>query len=455
MAQHEPNDPEASRAPSFVDRVLSLATEVRPGEGATALLLALDVFLLLSAYYVVKPVREGLILSQSTAEIKSYASVGQALILLAVVPLYGSLVNRVRREVLIPLVTLFFVCCFVLFYLLAQSDYAFVGVSFYLFVGVFNLMVIAQFWSFANDLYTKEEGERLFPVVAFGASIGAIGGSALTSLMVDRLGLEEMLLVGAGILGSTIAITRIIESRSGRHTEEAERKEDEEEDKPEDHEVSAFMLVLRSRYLLLIAGLMFLTNLVNTTGEFLLGRVVKEWAEQKVAEGATGLSVGDTIGKFYGEFYFWVNTAGATMQFFLVSRIIRWIGVGGGLIVLPVIALGSYVGFALFPVLLILKIAKTAENATDYSLNNTVRNALFLPLTRAEKYKAKQAVDTFFVRGGDVASAGVVALGLRVLTWENEHFAWFNVVTVGVWLLVAVAIARLYRRYDDDANRES
>jgi AAA family ATP:ADP antiporter len=195
---------------------------------------------------------------------------------------------------------------------------------------------------------------------------------------------------------------------------------------------------------------MFLSNLVNTTGEFILSTEVKAWAEQRVAEGATDLSVADAIGSFYSEFYFWVNLAGVVVQFFLVSRIIRYIGVAGAILVLPVIALGSYAAFALIPTLVVLRIAKTAENTTDYSLNNTVRNALFLPLTTEEKYKAKQAVDTFFVRGGDVASAGVVALGLHVLSWESRGFALLNLGVVGVWLVVGIAIGTIYKKEGGD-----
>ncbi len=450
-----------------LDRVLSLATDIQAGEGALAVLLAVDVMLLLSAYYVIKPVREALILSEGSAELKSYAAVGQVLLLALLVPAYGKLTEKVPRNVLIPLVTAVFMGCFVAFYFAAQARSETVGVAFYLFVGVFNLMLVAQFWSYANDLYTKKQGERLFPIVAFGASIGAVVGSGLTSLLVDVVGVNQMLLVGTGILGATIGITLLVERMStrqgGRADDEAGesgqgrieegRQESGEEQRERGGGGNPFSLVLHSRYLLLIAALMFLSNLVNTTGEFILGREVKTWAEEQVQSGATELSVADAIGSFYSEFFFWVNSCGALVQFFLVSRIIRWLGVGGALLVLPVVALGSYVSFGLFPLLAVLRVAKTAENTTDYSLNNTVRNALFLPLTKEEKYKAKQAVDTFFVRGGDVASAGVVALGLHVLNWESREFAWLNIGIVAVWILVGIMIRSHYREYEMDEGK--
>ncbi|MBI4503839.1 MAG: hypothetical protein HY700_22090, partial [Gemmatimonadetes bacterium] len=136
-----------------LDRFLRLFSEVRAGEGATALLMMVNVFLLLTAYYVIKPVRDALIISESGAEVKSYAAAGQAALLLGLVPLYGSLAGRFPRRRLINVVTWFFIVCLGAFYLLARSG-VHIGVAFYLWAGIFNLMVVAQFWSFANDVYS-------------------------------------------------------------------------------------------------------------------------------------------------------------------------------------------------------------------------------------------------------------------------------------------------------------
>ncbi|MEJ2484007.1 MAG: hypothetical protein P8049_13080, partial [Gemmatimonadota bacterium] len=182
-----------------LDRILRLFTDVRSGEGFTVLLLALNVFLLLTAYYFIKPLREALILDESGAEIKSYASALQAVILLAAVPAYGALAGRWPRRTLINRVTLFFAACLVLFFLLGQSGLN-LGVVFFLWVGIFNLMVIAQFWAFANDLYTNDEGERLFPLVQFGASAGAVFGSVVVGQLIEPLGIWLPMLIAAGIL---------------------------------------------------------------------------------------------------------------------------------------------------------------------------------------------------------------------------------------------------------------
>ncbi|HSG82128.1 MAG TPA: Npt1/Npt2 family nucleotide transporter, partial [Gemmatimonadota bacterium] len=191
---------------------------------------------------------------------------------------------------------------------------------------------------------------------------------------------------------------------------------------------------------------MLLANWVNTTGEYLLGSIVDDTATTAVATGtAGGLTEGQYIGAFYSSFYGYVNVLGLVLQAFVVSRIVKYLGVSVGLIILPVIALGVYSLIFFFPILSYVRWAKTAENATDYSLQNTVRNMLFLPCTREQKYKAKQAIDAFFVRAGDVMSAVVVYVGTTFLAAQIAGFALFNLVLVTGWLTLAILIGREYR----------
>jgi AAA family ATP:ADP antiporter len=421
-------------------RLLGLFTEVRPGETGTVLLLTLNVFLLLATYYIVKPVREALILTGGGAEVKSYASAGQAMLLFLAVPAYAALASRLPRRRLINGVTLFFAACMVGFYVLSGTSMPYLGVAFFLWVGIFNLMVIAQFWSFANDLYTPEQGKRLFVLVAFGASSGAIVGAWVAGRLIPALGVEQMLIVAAVLLAGTLLVTNVIEARDRARPRAAGEMAAAENPLPPG---GAFQLVMRSRYLLLIALLLLFLNWVNTTGEYILGRVVTRAAAAAVAAGtADGLSQGQYIGRFYADFFVVVGWVGLGIQLFLVSRILKYLGVRIAILVLPVIALGGYLLLAAYPVLSVVRWAKTAENATDYSLQNTVRNVLFLPTTREQKYKAKQAIDTFFVRMGDLLSAGLVFLGTAVLSFDTSHFAAANLVLVAVWIGLAVAIGR-------------
>ena len=191
-----------------LERALSVFADVRPGEGWPTLLLMLAIFLLLTAYYIIKPVREGLILGGGGAEVKSYAAAGQAVLLLGIVPIYGRLADRLPRLRLITAVTFFFVVCLGVFFVLGQAGVP-LGVPFYLWVGIFNVMIIAQLWSFANDLFTTGQGKRLFAIVGFGASSGAVVGNMVVERLIAPLGIYPPMLVAAALLVLSLGLTRL------------------------------------------------------------------------------------------------------------------------------------------------------------------------------------------------------------------------------------------------------
>ena len=410
--------------------------DVRPGEAGAVLLMLANLFLLLLAYYILKTVREPLVLLAGGAEMKSYAAAAQALTLTALVPLYGRLAARVDRGSLITWVLSFFIACIALFGLGLRLGVPYLGFVFFVWVGVFSLATIAQFWSLANDVYPREQGGRLFPIIAIGATAGSWAGAKLAELLFrSGVGVVFMLHVAALLLLVHLGLYRLVQrwaaaapgARGG-------------EDRPLSG-AGGFRLVAGSRYLRLIAGLLILLNLVNTTGEYIVSRSVVA-AARAAAAGEGAVSANDFIGGFYGSYFFWVNFIAVLLQAFLVSRIVRFTGIAGVLLALPLVSLGAYgligagVGFAA------LRWAKTAENATDYSVMNTARQMLWLPTSRDEKYKAKQALDTFFVRAGDVLAAGLVLVGTQWLGLSIAGFARFNIALVIAWLGVAVLLIR-------------
>ncbi len=425
---------------------------MRGGEGRSTVLLTLAVFLLLTAYYIIKPVREALILAGGGAAVKSYAAAGQAALLLLTVPVYARLAGRLPRRRLLTVVTWFFTACLVGFYLLAQARVP-LGVPFFLWVGIFNYTIIAQFWSLANDLHTPEAGKRLFAILGFGASAGAVFGSWVTERLIEPVGMFQLLLVSAGLLVASLLLSLAAERRVAASSVPGGDVEPAPDAGLGDEGV--FHVMRGSRYLQLLAWMTLLTNLVNTTGEYMLGDLVTRTArEAALAGGATGEAVqaamGTSIGAFYAGFFKIVNIVGLVTQLFLVSRLVKYLGVRICLLILPLIAMGGYGVLLAFPVLGVVRWAKTAENATDYSLQNTVRNMLWLPTSRQEKYKAKQFVDTFCVRVGDMLSAAVVFVGTHWVAAGLAHFAAFNLVLVVAWLTVAVVIGRRFQRLTTD-----
>jgi len=423
----------------LLDRFLGLFADVHGGEGVTALLLMLNIFLLLASYYLLKTIREPLILSvPGGAEVKSYSAAAIAGLLILLVPLYSAVASRVSRVKLINGVTLFFIACLIVFFVLSQAGVP-IGVPFFIWVGIFSLMMVAQIWAFAADVYTVDQGKRLFAIVGFGASLGAIVGSFATGQLVKLYSPPVFMLGAAALLVICLLLTNVVNTREkrapGPKTPAARRQR------------SGFALVFTDRYLLLIAILMLLYNLVNTTGEYILGKtVVTLYESAHGAAAAGGLDESKVIGEFYGNYFTLVNVLAALIQAFLVSRVLKYFGVRIALLVLPAVALIGYTGMAFVPLLLFIRTVKLAENSIDYSLQNTTRNALYLPTSQEAKYKAKQANDAFFVRFGDVLSAVLVFGGTRWLSFGSREFALVNVALIIGWLVLAVVIGRRFER---------
>jgi len=186
-----------------------------------------------------------------------------------------------------------------------------------------------------------------------------------------------------------------------------------------------------------------LLNWVNTTGEYILADVVVRHADTLLSQDP-GLDKGNIIAGFYGNFFSTVNALSLFMQMFIVSRLFRWIGVNGAILVLPVIAIIGYGFMAFVPIFSMIRLVKIMENSTDYSLMNTARHALYLPLSSTEKYQAKLAIDAFFWRFGDLIQAAAVFVGLNYLDFQVKQFAMLNIALALVWLGIAFKIGQRY-----------
>lgn len=468
-------------------RFLRLFADIRHGEAGKALLLALNVFLLLLAYYILKPLREALLLVDKDAPvIKSCLSGAQAVLFVFVIKAFSRLASKVPRHVLITWTTLFFTSNLLFFYFfsLAGMPTKTMGIVFFIWVGIFNYFVIAQFWGFANDLYSDEVGKRSFPLVALGATLGGFVATLpimrrLRDVLGGRWEYKLMLIAGA-ILLLCIGLARFIHRREVRKTREDREKGlagAAEKAKVQEQPLKAgggFRLIFKSRYLLLIALMIGLYNFVNATGEYIISAVTvndeisKNVTRQKESVPPEPASLLDkqaadsiasasqeeipvtnmtkSIHRAFMNYQFLTNLIALVLQLFLVSRVFKWVGVGGALLFLPLIALGGYALISFGAVLVLVRWVKAFENGTDYSLQNTTKAALFLVTKREEKYKAKAAIDTFFVRGGDTLSALAVLAGTQLLGLKIERYALLNVAVVIVLLVICLRIIKAYKR---------
>ena len=435
--------------PGALDRALRVFSDVRAGEGGTALLMFGNLLLLLTAYYIIKTVRDALIVAQGGAEVKAYSSAGQALVLMAFVPAYSWFASRVDRLRLIVGVLGFFLVNLGLFAFGFARELPYMSVAFYIWVGIYNMATIALFWSFANDIYRKDQGDRLFPVIMIGQTVGGpLGAWAAQRLFEAEISPVAMLAGAMAMLLVHLALY------FWTHRREARRPAQAAVAQAALARGGGFGLVFGSGYLRLVALLMIVLNVVNTVGNYIL--------DSAVERGATAAAAADPsvdrlalIGSFYGSFALWQNVLAVAIQALLVSRIVKYFGLRGVLLILPVVAFGAYGLIAAGAGLTAIRWAKTAENATDYSVMNTGRQMLWLPTRREEKYKAKQAVDTFFVRTGDVLAAGLVFAGTQWLALQGASFALVNLVLIALWIGLLALLIRRHRELAARAETEA
>jgi AAA family ATP:ADP antiporter len=414
-----------------------IGADVQDGEWRLVLLFFANLFLLLTAYYILKVIREPLILLGGGAVSRSYARGMQAVVLTAVIPAYGLLANRFEPDRLVKWIMGFFVACLGAFFLLGRLGVP-LGFVFFVWLGIFSTLAIAQFWSLANDLLTEAEGRRLFPLVAAGGTIGGIVGAQIAARAMGWLDPFSLMLVAAVLLIGCMALTHAGHEAGLGHRRQfpAAHRQGERDRR------GGFTLVLHDRYLLLIAVSVFILNLINTTGDFILAELVNRQAH---AVAATVEARRQFIGAFYGDFQTWVSGLTALAQIFLVARVFKKIGVARSLLVVPVIAIVGYGGTVVLPGLALLATLKVLENSADYSLQNTVQQALFLPTSRDAKYKAKAAIDTMGVRLGDLASTALVFVGVQA-GLALGHYALANFIAGALWLLVVFRLQRRHRQ---------
>ncbi|MEY4577753.1 MAG: hypothetical protein RL701_2456, partial [Pseudomonadota bacterium] len=436
-----PHNADASGLSRGLARALRPFAKVEAREAISASLLTLAVFLLLLAYYLLKTAREPLILLQGGAAMKTYTAAGQSLLLLGVIPAYAALARRVGRLRLLLTIYGFFALNLLVFVLLVQRQIQ-VGIAFYLWVGIFNTTAIAQLWSFANDVYTPEQGQRLFAILGIGSSVGAVAG-AFTAKRLATAGFgPETLMLGAALLLGVCATLVMLVDRRDKQAPQASSADTAPNPAQQERppiEGPVVQALIRDKYLLWIALATFILNSVNSLGEYLLDNSL---LHALASEGITTRAAASLeIARFKGDFFWIVNSVGVGLQLFAVSRIIRAVGVRRALFVLPVVAFASYSMMLFTPALALIRLGKIAENSLDYSLQNTTRQTLFLIGSRTEKYLGKTVIDSLIVRMGDMFAAVVVYAAGR-FALPTSYLAILNLGLIVCWLLVLVALGR-------------
>jgi AAA family ATP:ADP antiporter len=424
------------------------AVGARPGEGVVLLWATSYYFLVLAAYYVLRPIRDEMG-AASGVENLAWLFTGTMLGMLLVHPLYTSLVSRLTRRRFISWTYRFFILNLIAFYLVFRmvdpAQAIWVGRVFFIWTSVFNLFVVSVFWSLITDVFRPGQGKRLFGIVAVGGTIGAMLGATITTSLVGVLGPINLMLVSALILELAVRASHVLDG--------AEAAMRAAEDEPVAAVTGAAPAVdsskavigggvmdgirhiLSSPYLLGIAVLILFYTISSTFLYFqqvdIVARVFKD--------NPTGRT------QVFGAMDIAVNVLTLIAQLFLTGRVMKWFGVGFALAFLPALTLIGFGVLSVAPVLSVLIGFQVLRRAGNFAIQRPGREALFTVLPRTDKYKAKNFSDTFVYRLGDQVGAWSYT-GMAIFGLGLSGLAFAMVPLSAAWLALTLWLGRQYRK---------
>jgi AAA family ATP:ADP antiporter len=409
-------------------------------------------FCLLAAWFIMRPLREQMGVAGGTRNLP-WLYTGTLLATLAVHPPFAALVARVPRRTFITLSYRFFLLNILIFFALFRllpDHLVWVGRVFFVWTSVFNLFVTSVFWAFMVDVFRTEQAKRLFGFIGVGGTLGAVAGSALTAQFVELIGPTQLLLVSAVLIEVAVqCVGRLHREAPARGTGTSGTGVDPGE--PEAVGASAgagadtgepviggrtlagITHVIRSPYLLNICLYMLLFTIGSTVLYFQQAELAAANFPDRAAQTA-----------FFARLDLAVNVLTLLAQGFLTGRLIKWLGVGPTLALLPTLSIVGFATFALVPVLAVFVVFQVLRRAGEYAVARPAREVLYTVLGREDKYKAKHFIDTFVYRGGDQVGAWSMA-GARALGLGLTGTAFAAVPLAVVWLGISLWLGRRQR----------
>lgn len=396
-------------------------------------------FSLLCGYYIIRPIRDEMGIAGGVENLQ-WLFTGTFFAMIAIVPVFGWITSQFPRRQFLPYVYYFFIMNLLLFFVLFKSDLtrAYVARAFYIWVSVFNLFVVSVFWSFMADIFTDEQAKRLFAFIAAGGTTGALIGPLLTTTLVGTLGPTNLLLGSAALLGCAVLCIKqlggwqVRQMSSGPAGSGATPKTSpaDEERELQTGIWGGLQLLARSPYLLGICVLVLLYTTLSTFLYFQQAQIIRD----SFADSSTRTAV-------FAGMDLSVNTLTILFQVFLTARLVKGVGIAWTLSAIPVILVGGFLCLGFAPILAVIVILQVVRRAGNYAIMRPAREMLFVVVSRDEKYKTKNFIDTAVYRGGDVASAWVYT-GLKGLGWSLAAIALIAVPVAGVWGWVAFRLGK-------------
>jgi AAA family ATP:ADP antiporter len=402
---------------------------VRPGEGAALGWSFAYFFCLLAGYYVLRPLRDEMGVAGGVRNLQ-WLFTATFLVMLAAVPLFGALVARLPRRRLIPVVYHFFAANLLVFWLLLTFDVERLTVArvFFVWISVFNLFAVSVFWSFMADLFTSEQGKRLFPYIAAGGTAGALAGPAVTVWLAVPLGPANLLLVATLLLELAVLCVWRLESAAPGAKENVPEKNKTEA--IGGGWLAGIVLLLRSPYL---AGIALWVSLLSVAATFLY------FQQSSIIAAASDDPAVRT--RMFASVDLAVGVLTLAVQCFATGRLIARFGVGAALAFLPLVFAAGFAALAASPVLAVVIAFQALQRTANFAISNPAREVLFTVVAREEKYKAKNVIDIVAVRGADAAGGWLFA-ALRSLGLELRAISLVAIPLVAVCLALALWLGR-------------
>ncbi len=423
-------------SPPLAQKVATRLTGTHPDEAGIVLLSGAYFFFILSAYYVLRPIRDGMGVAGGVENIPWLFTATLAGMLVAH-PIFASIVSRWPRRRFVTITYRFFMLNLLVYYLLLTglgggTAAVWVGRTFFVWISVFNLFVVSVFWSFMTDIYRERQSRRLFGLIGVGGTVGGIVGSSITAFLVGVLSLPTLLWFSIILLECAVLCLKRLDRRVGSKPS----SDVPSSDVPSSAEViggsalDGIRRVLASPYLLGICAFM----LLFTIGSTFLYNIQAEIVSRTFSDTPQQTSV-------FARIDLAVNTLTLVTQLFLTGRLMKWLGVGVTLALLPLISMVGFLALGAAPVFAVFVMFQVLRRAGNFAIAVPTREVLYTVLPRRDKYKAKNFNDTFVYRAGDQAGAWSFA-GLGALGLSTAAMAWSMVPVAGVWLLVALWLGR-------------
>lgn len=395
------------------------AVDVKPDELRALGLAFVFHFIVLSSYYVLRPIRDEIGAAGGLDNL-SWMFTATLVAMLIANTLFAAIVARLSRRRFIPIAYRFFILNLALFFVLMHSlpagQQMWVGRAFYVWVSVFNLFVVTVFWAFMTDIFNTEQAKRLFGFIAVGGTSGAIVGGSLTAVLVHRLGTANLLLISAVLLECGVWCVRFFPAEfRGEHASSLHDEIGNAERPIGGTPWSGVTHAIRSPYLLGICAFMLLHAVTATLVYFQQADITRSAFTDRATRTA-----------FFAQLDVWVNVLTIVVQIFLTGRLLKWLGVGLTLAMLPAISLVGFLAIGVMPGLGLLAFFQVLRRAMNYALSRPAREVLFTVLRREDKYKAKSFVDTFVYRAGDQIGA-----------WSYPLLTWLGLGLTGISFVAA------------------